>query len=124
MTVINSLITTEPYSLGPEDTIERAWSLMHEHKVRHLPVCKGSKLVGLVTQKDLLVNSHNQSLFTLPVAEVMVYDVYTINPKTSAREAANLMLEHRVSCLPVVEGEKLVGILTETDFLKHLVSFL
>ena len=124
MSAINTLITQDPIWLGPEETIEKAWSAMHEHKVRHLPICKGEKLVGLITQKDLLVNSHNRALFTLPVAEVMVYDVHTITPQTSAREAANLMLEHRVSCLPVLEDGKLVGILTETDFLRHLVSFL
>ena len=97
---------------------------MHAHRVRHVPVCKGEKLVGLVTQKDLLVNAQNTALLTLPVAEIMVFNVSTITTNTTPEEAAQVMLSDKISCLPVVEDDKLLGIITESDFLKLLIQLL
>jgi CBS domain-containing membrane protein len=124
MSNISTLMTENPVHLDPEARIEDAWKIMHTHRVRHVPVVKGDKLVGLVTQKDLLVNAQNRSLLTLPVAEIMVFRVSTITTDTTAEEAAKVMLNDKISCLPVVEDDKLVGIITETDFLKLLIQLL
>jgi len=124
MSNISTLMTENPVHLDPEARIEDAWKIMHTHRVRHVPVVKGDKLVGLVTQKDLLVNAQNRSLLTLPVAEIMVFRVSTISTDTTAEEAAKVMLNDKISCLPVVEDDKLVGIITETDFLKLLIQLL
>ena len=62
-------------------------------------------------------------LKTLRVKEVMSEPAITISPEATAKEAARLMLEHKIGCLPVVEGHALVGIVTETDILRHVVSF-
>ena len=124
MSNISTLMTENPVHLDPEARIEDAWKIMHTHRVRHVPVVKGDKLVGLVTQKDLLVNAQNRSLLTLPVAEIMVFRVSTITTDTTAEEAAKVMLNDKISCLPVVEDDKLVVIITETDFLKLLIQLL
>lgn len=125
MSYIAALMTPDPDSLDPEARIESAWKLMHDKRVRHVPVCKGGKLVGLVTQKDLLVNSRNNALLTLPVAEVMVFNVHTVHIDDDARSAAQQMIDRKISCLPVVDDdENLVGIVTDTDFLKMVVELM
>ncbi len=121
---ISDLMTANPARLDPEARIEDAWKIMHANRVRHVPICKGEKLVGLVTQKDLLVNAQNTALLTLPVAEIMVFKVSTITTSTSTEEAAQIMLSDKISCLPVVEDDKLMGIITESDFLKLLIELL
>jgi CBS domain-containing protein len=117
-------MTQHPIFLGPEARIEEAWKIMHDQRVRHVPVCKGSKLVGLVTQKDLLVNAQSSAILTLPVAEVMVFNVKTITEETDITSAAQMMVNEKISCLPVVNGDELTGILTESDFLNLLINLL
>ena len=124
MKTVADLMITEPRSLDPEAKIERAWKIMHSDRIRHIPICKDGKLVGLVTQKDLLVNSQNTSFLSLPVAEVMVYGVKTAEADESATAAGQRMFDEKVSCLPVVEDGKLVGILTDTDYLKLALQYL
>ncbi len=117
MKTISEMMSSSPMTIGPEDKIEQAWRVMHDNRMRHIPVCKGDKLVGLVTQKDLLVNASNTALLSLPVAEIMVFDVETIDVSSSPKDAAQLMIKKKISCLPVLDGEELVGIVTDTDFL-------
>lgn len=124
MKTVAELMSTNPLVLGPESRIQDAWKLMHDKRVRHIPICKGKEMVGLVTQKDLLVNSGNTSLLTLPVAEVMVFSVTTVQKDADAALAAQMMLDERISCLPVIEGNQLVGIITESDFLDRLIELL
>ncbi len=97
---------------------------MHDRRLRHIPVCKGRKVVGLITQKDLLVNAQASSLLTMPVAEVMVFNVKSIEQDAEIATAAQIMLEERVSCLPVVDDGNLIGIITESDFLQLLIDLL
>ncbi len=123
MSYISALMTPNPDSLDPEARIEDAWKLMHDKRIRHIPVCKGDKLVGLITQKDLLVNSQNSSLLSLPVAEVMVFNVNTVHVDDNAKQVAQQMIDKKISCMPVVDDdENLVGIVTDTDFLKLVVD--
>lgn len=121
---VADLMVTDPKVIDPETRIEGAWKIMHSEQIRHIPICKEDRLVGLVTQKDLLVNSQNTSFLSLPVAEVMVFRVTTTTSDTSLSAAAREMLEKRISCLPVVQDDKLVGMLTDTDFLKLAVHYL
>ena len=124
MTIVADLMTREPIALGPETRIEEAWRVMHDQRVRHVPICKGKKLVGLVTQKDLLVNAQSSGLLTMPVAEIMVFNVRTITEDKTIAIAAQIMLDQRISCLPVVEDDELRGIITESDFLNLLIELL
>jgi CBS domain-containing membrane protein len=81
---------------------------------RHLPVVKEGRLVGVVSHHDLLGADTQKT-----VREVMSDDVKTVTPQTPAHEAAYLILRHRIGCVPVVESDdRLVGIVTDTDFVR------
>lgn len=121
-------MTSPVYSLSPQQSLTLADSLMQMARIRHVPVVEGGKLVGLVTHRDLLAASisaltpltkdeRTTLQLAVPVSRVMQTDVWTIHPGALAVAAARLMRDHRFGCLPVVEGDLLVGILTEHDLL-------
>jgi acetoin utilization protein AcuB len=106
--------------------------LMLEKKIRHLPVTDGPKLVGIITDRDIRLNlpsaatslsvwEINYLLAKLTVEAVMTRNVVAIESGRELREAARLMLDHGFGALPVVDGDLLVGIITETDLLRAFV---
>ena len=102
------------------DTVRQALETVQEHRLRHLPVLDETDgLVGIVSEKDLL-----RAREDLPVREVMTTDVITVTEYTALEEAARIMADHRISSLPVMRGEKLVGIITETDLFNVFVELL
>jgi len=136
MTTVADLMTTELVTLVEEDGLSRAMKIFSELPIRHLPVTDGSRLIGMVSQRDALRwsgSAIDPSAFADAqaaklaretfVAEAMVPDVVSVSGETSVVEAARLLLEHGFGCLPVVDGEgRLLGIVTETDLLRHLIS--
>ncbi|MCO4746093.1 MAG: CBS domain-containing protein [Proteobacteria bacterium] len=130
---VAQIMSRDVVTLGADDPIVTAEELMGLRRFRHLPVVENrDTLVGLVTHKDLLraslhtgprVEQLVQKARTL-VREMMRKKVATVSPDTPLTEAARLMVEHKYGCLPVVEGNKLVGILTEADFLQMVRSLL
>jgi acetoin utilization protein AcuB len=120
----------------PEAHLSEAAKLMRAQKIRHLPVVDGAgRLVGIVTARDLrqalfapAVHDEHTDVPTLlealSVADVMTRGVMSIRPATSIRDAARLMYERKLGALPVVERERLVGILTETDVLRAFQELL
>jgi acetoin utilization protein AcuB len=113
----------------------QARKLMQDHRIRHLPVMEEAELVGIVTDRDIRLNlpspatglsvwEINYILDKLTVGEVMTKTVITIGASRPIEAAAELMLDHRIGALPVLEGGRLVGILTETDLLRALVRAL
>lgn len=134
---VNDLMTTNLYTLSENDTLRTARLAMAEHRIRHIPIVDAdNRFLGVLTQRDVLaltVSSladmdaeEREALDTnIALSEVMSRNVLTVDAKTSLREAAGLMLEKKIGCLPVVAGDYLIGILTEADFLKlvvHLVD--
>jgi acetoin utilization protein AcuB len=129
-------IQKNPVTISPDASFYEARNLIHEKGVRHLPVVdKDNKLAGIVTDRDireaapsdatlLSVQELNYLLGKLKVSSFMTpkEKLITINPDTIIEEAVQLMHDHKIGCLPVVEGEKLYGIFTETDALDHLVD--
>jgi len=129
-------IQRNPITISPEASFFEARNLIHEKGVRHLPVVdKNGHLVGIVTDRDireaapsdatlLSVQELNYLLGKLKVAAFMTTKekLITITPDALIEEAVQLMHDHKIGCLPVVEGEKLYGIFTETDALAHLVD--
>ncbi len=117
----------------PVQTLERNDKLtvadrtMTSERIRHLPVLDDSgRIVGIVSQRDLFLSalvralgfgsaSRDRTFAVIPVKEVMSENVATTRPNTPIAEAAQLMVDRRIGCLPVVEGEALVGILSESD---------
>ena len=129
-------IKKDPVTIGPDASFFDARDLIHEKGVRHLPVVdKNNKIVGIVTDRDirqaapsdatlLSVQELNYLLGKLKVSSIMTPKdkLITITPDTLIEEAVQLMHDNKIGCLPVLEGEKLYGIFTETDALDHLVD--
>src|SRR4030067_2544974 len=129
-------IQRNPVTINQEASVFEARTLIHEKGVRHLPVVdKNNMLIGIVTDRDvreaapsdatlLSVQELNYLLGKLKVSSFMTpkEKLITIAPDTIIEEAVQLMHDHKIGCLPVVEGENLDGIFTETDALDHLVD--
>jgi len=124
---------TSLITVTTDATLARARELLHSHRIRHLPVVEGQRLVGILTDRDIRQASPSSAsgvtadqtvafLAQIPVASAMVTDTRTVSPYTTVEEAARLMIEHKIGCLPVTEGGRLVGIITETDILGILVD--
>jgi len=116
--LVADLMTSQLRCLRESDSLADAMSLMQELFVRHIPVTdEDGQLVGLVTQRDLLSLENRKDPVTA-LKDVMRTDLVTVSPDTALRTAAETMIYNKFGCLPVVEDDRLVGIITETDFLK------
>jgi acetoin utilization protein AcuB len=108
-------------TISPERSAAEAYELMRTHGVHHLPVVEDGALVGLVSEHELLraleqLDAHRGET---PVDEVMTKHVVTVTPEDPLAEAIRLMNKHRFGCLPVVRGEKVLGLITLTDLLDY-----
>ena len=115
-------MTADVFTLHPHQLVDLAACLMDWQRIRHVPVeDERHRLVGLVTYRSLLRHltrePRDEDLHPLPVSEIMIREVVTVGPETPAREAIRLLKEHGIGCLPVVEEGRLVGIVSERDFL-------
>jgi CBS domain-containing protein/gamma-glutamyl:cysteine ligase YbdK (ATP-grasp superfamily) len=120
---VGQFMSTDLFTVNPDDLIDFAASVMDWRHIRHVPVEDGEgRLVGLVTHRGVLrmISSGNRVARAGPVTvrDVMVVDPVTVSPSTSSLDAIEIMRRHRVGCLPVVEGDQLVGIVTSYDFLE------
>jgi CBS domain-containing protein len=117
---VGQFMSTDLFTVQPDDLIDLAASVMDWRHVRHVPVeDEGGRLVGLVTHRGLLhLLSTRRELGAITVKEIMVPNPLTVSPSTPTLEGIAMMREHRVGCLPVVEGDQLVGIVTSYDFLE------
>jgi acetoin utilization protein AcuB len=124
-------MTREVITIGPKEGVSLAKHILEKKRIRHLPVVSNGKLIGIITDRDIrrALPSHAGSLDAdemsclfdrWQVQEVMTRPVVSVAPQASIEDAASLMLAHAISCLPVLEGGRLVGILTEGDILRAL----
>lgn len=116
--LVDEIMTRRVITATPEMTVADARALTREHRIRHLPLLEAGRLVGIVTDRDLREAGQGR------VGDIMQPDVITTHPLDPVGEAARLLAEHRIGCLPVVQAGDLVGIVTETDLLRQLVSLL
>jgi acetoin utilization protein AcuB len=127
-TRVRHLMTPAPLAISPETSVQEAYRLMQEQRLRHLPVCEDGRLVGLLSECDLRLvlpspatslaaHEVHYLLERLTVAESMTRFPVTIGPHHALTEAASRMLSHKVQALPVTENRRLVGILTRTHLL-------
>ena len=133
---VRELMSTDLVTLTEDETLAHAQGCMARGRIRHLPVVRDGKLVGLLTHRDLLAASFSifaevdrgeqRRIFgTVPVVEAMHRDVVTVAPDLPVREAARILIENKYGCLPVVgPAGELVGIVTEADFLHLTVRLL
>ena len=116
---VSQFMSTDLFTVSPDDLIDLAASVMDWRHVRHVPVeDQDGRLVGLITHRGLLRMMITSSTKLTTVREIMVPDPVTVSPSTSSLEAMEIMRNNRVGCLPVVEGDQLVGIITSYDFLE------
>ena len=132
---VADVMTRDVITLDREDSLADARRSMDQARVRHLPVVAGGRLVGLITHRDLLAASlsvfsgagerEQRRLFAqIPVRELM-HDAVGVTPTTPVREAARILIESKFGCLPVVgDGDVLVGIVTEADFVRLAATML
>ncbi|AJA47416.1 CBS domain-containing protein [Clostridium pasteurianum DSM 525 = ATCC 6013] len=114
---VSKIMTESVASLNVEDTIERAAQLMREHNIGSIPVCRGEKVVGIITDRDITLRSvaNGENAKVQTVKEVMSSNPVIIQPDMEANEAARIMCERQVRRLPVVENDNLVGIIALGD---------
>ncbi|GAB4366361.1 MAG: acetoin utilization AcuB family protein [Deltaproteobacteria bacterium] len=126
-------MTKHPKTVSPGDSLARAAQMMREHRFHHLPVVEGGKLVGILSDTDLrnaaLAAGKTPAPGELPVSdrkvgEAMQTEVWSLTPEDSVEDALLILRRKRFGCLPVVSGEKLVGILTKTDLIDAFVDVL
>ena len=154
--LVKTVMSHPVITVEPNTTIERAWSLLQEHHIRHLPVVHDGKLIGTISERDVraaLARAEGSdrwaatidtevwrgavfgrrrttarpmsSLEPPPVVKFIVQElVVTVAPDTPVDEAGRLMLEHKIGALPVVQDGELVGIVSESDLLRALVTML
>lgn len=131
--IVRNWMTADPVTVSPKTTLPDAHDLMKRRRVRRLPVVDEGKLVGIVTLGDvreaspsdattLSIYEMNYLLSRLTVEKIMTKNVLTLTPSTPIREAAGMMLLHKVSGLPVMENDRLVGIITESDIFRVVVK--
>ena len=131
---VRDVMTANPMTMSPEDTLMDALQTMRLRKIRRIPVLSAGKLIGLLTEGDLKraepsTLTDTQEEFTAvmestPVSRIMIENLLTTTPDTPLLDAARTLQEKKYGALPVMEGEKLVGILTDNDLLKALVKVL
>lgn len=132
---VKNRMTTNPFTISPDQTIPDAQEIMMKHGIRRLPVVKDGKLVGVVTKEDIERYSPSKAtslsmgeitylLSKTKIKQIMTKDPVTISPNALLEEAATLMRDQKVGFLPVVDGDKLVGIITESDIFDAFIELL
>ena len=123
MLSVAEIMTREPYTLGPDDTLADARRLMNAHHIRHIPVVSADEtVVGVVSHRDVLaasdssLESHRADHAEVPLSAVMSSPVQTVDEHASLRGVALHLQQHRMGCLPVTRDNALVGIITDSDF--------
>lgn len=129
--LVRDVMSREVVTVRRNDQLAVPDGAMQEHRVRHIPVLDDDDLLcGIISQRDLFrgmllrsigfgTRAEERLLESFAVKDAMIDDVFSTAADTPLKDAAALMLEHKIGCLPVVEDEgKVVGILTESDFVK------
>lgn len=119
-------MTTAPHTVGSDQTVARAHQMMREHSLRHLPVLRGGKLVGVLSQRDLyfLEAIAGVDATVDRVSDAMTPDVYTVDGRDLLTEVVATMCEHKYGCAVVVDRAGVRGIFTATDAMRLLGSAL
>ncbi len=132
---VKDVMTTEVITVSPEASFSEAMDIIRKKGIRRLPVVKNEKVVGIITEKDLLSASPSQAttldvweltslLSKLKVKQIMRKDVAHVHPNTPIEDAARIMSDKKIGSLVVLEQEKLVGIITESDIFKVFINML
>ncbi|HKZ69022.1 MAG TPA: CBS domain-containing protein [Anaerolineales bacterium] len=131
--LVKDWMTPDPVCATTHTSLPDALQMMQERRIRRLPVVDHDKLMGIVTRGDLRgaqpseatslsIYEVNYLLGRLTLDRIMSKNIVTVTPGTTIGDAARLMLKHKIAGLPVVEGGRIVGILTESDVFRMVVT--
>jgi CBS domain-containing membrane protein len=129
--VVKEIMMGNPVTLKPEDTLDLANDIISLGRIRHIPVVEDGRLIGLLSERDLIgaaatkifgLKQKRKSalLKTVLIKDVMKKKVITIKSNTPIKDAAHLMADKKIGCVPVIESGTLVGLLTTTDILRYV----
>jgi CBS domain-containing membrane protein len=131
---VRDLMSPSVKTLGLNDKLSVADELMQTERIRHLPIVnEDGRVVGIVSQRDLFFNalvqalgfgstSHDRILSSILVKEVMTENVVTTTPEALVTDAARVMVDRKIGCLPVIQNDALVGILSESDIVSAVAK--
>jgi CBS domain-containing protein len=130
---VSEIMMKGPVTLKSDDILDLANDIMHLGRIRHIPILDGGKVVGVLSQRNLFQsalvtamgmrpNERKEHLKAIRVRDVMSAPVITVSPDTSVKDAARIMVEKKIGCLPVMENDSLVGLVTESDILRYVVN--
>jgi acetoin utilization protein AcuB len=130
---VRELMTAKPITVDPQTPMLEARKRMLEERIRHLVVIDDARVVGIVTDRDVRLNlpspatslsvwEINYLLAGVTVGGVMTTSVIVVDPDRLVAEAARIMMDHKIGALPVVEEGRLVGIVTESDFVRAMAE--
>jgi CBS domain-containing protein len=130
---VRKIMMGSPVTLTPDDTLDLANNVISLGRIRHIPVVENGKLVGLLSERDLIgaaanrifgLNQKSKSalLKTESVKSIMKKRLVTVTPDTPIRDAARLMADKKIGCVPVIRDGALVGLVTTTNVLRYLES--
>jgi acetoin utilization protein AcuB len=134
--LVKDRMTHNPVTATPDTTHRQAVELMRQNDIHHLPIVdKHGRLVGIVVEEDLRAAQPSPAttlsiyeihslLSKLPLKQIMRSPVYAVNADCSLEEAARMMIQQHIGCLPVVEQDKVIGIITDTDIFRMFVELL
>jgi CBS domain-containing protein len=132
---VRDIMMGSPVTLSPDDTLDLANDVISIGRIRHIPVLDQGRLVGIISQRDLLSatadrifgltqKSRSELLKKELVKNVMKRRVITVSAETPIKEAARLMMEKKIGCVPVMNKDDLVGLVTTTNVLRYLESII
>jgi CBS domain-containing protein len=136
MLKVKDLMSSPVFSLRENDSLHSARELMDLQRIRHIPIVTVDNVFsGLITHRDILsatisklaeLDPETQKEIDsgIPIHEIMRADITSVTPETSLKDAARLLLNNKYGCLPVVEADALVGIVTEADFLRLTINLM
>ncbi len=132
---VSDCMTREVQTLGEEQSLREALGLQQRHKIRHIPVVADGRIVGILTDRDLKRASpsllsgisqeqYDELLDTTRVGQVMTRNPYTVTPATPLKDVAKILIDRKFGALPVIQKNRLVGIITDIDLLGALYEML
>jgi acetoin utilization protein AcuB len=122
--LVGQIMSQKIVTISPDKGVGQALKLMQKHQIRHLPVITHNRMVGWLTSRDLREVLLASMLEEIKVGDVMVQAPISVTPDTEVEEAARLIHEHKIGGMPVMEGDKLVGVITMLDLISAFIAML
>jgi len=122
--LVGQIMSTRIITISPDKRVGQALKLMQKYQIRHVPVMEKNRMVGWITSRDLREVLLASMLEDIKVGDVMVQAPISVTPNTDVEEAARLIHEHKIGGMPVVEGDRLMGVITMQDLISAFIAML